>query len=180
MPRGWAIVDALSNAVRPLAAALLLAFTTTPSPALEPLPKPSGPVILVVSGAIKASNSVRGAEFDRDMLDALGLMEISTTTAWTDGVQRFEGVLLRSVLERVGADGTTITGIALNDYRAPIPIEDATLYDVLLASRMNGTDMQVRDRGPLWIVYPREEHPELLEPNYNDRWVWQLRELHVQ
>lgn len=163
-----------------LVAALLFALTAAASPAAEPLPQPTGPVILVVSGAVEVTNSERGAEFDRDMLYALGLTEISTTTAWTDGVQHFEGVLLRSVLERVGASGTTITGLALNDYRALIPFEDAALYDVLLASVMNGTEMQVRDRGPLWIVYPRDGHPELQEPQYNDRWVWQLRELQVQ
>ena len=165
---------------RRLAAALLLALTTPAALAAEPLPPPAGPVILLVSGAIEVTNSERGAEFDREMLEALGIAEIRTTTAWTDGVQQFEGVLLRSVLERVGAAGTTITGIALNDYRAPIPFEDAARYDVLLAGVMNGTALQVRDRGPLWIVYPRDTHSELQEPQYNDRWVWQLRELQVQ
>lgn len=137
-------------------------------------------MILTVTGNIDVTNTERGAEFDREMLYALGLTEIHTTTAWTDGVQVFEGVLLRSVLERVGASGTVVTGIALNEYAAPIPIEEAERYDVLLAAIMNGEEMAVRDRGPLWIVYPREAHPELLEPQYNDRWVWQLREINVQ
>ncbi len=165
---------------RPVAAALLLALTAARVVAAEPLPEPTGPVILRVTGSIEVTNSERGAEFDRDMLETLGTAEISTTTAWTDGPQHFEGVLLRSVLERVGAAGTTITGIALNDYRAPIPFEDAARYDVLLAGVMNGTELQVRDRGPLWVVYPRDTHAELQDPQYNDRWVWQLRELQVQ
>ncbi|MFD2648010.1 molybdopterin-dependent oxidoreductase [Devosia albogilva] len=180
MPRGKSGAGGLGAGWRWLAAALLFALTAAAPPAAEPLPQPTGPVILVVSGAVAVTNSGRGAEFDRDMLYALGLTEVSTTTAWTDGVQHFQGVLLRDVLERVGAVGTTITGLALNDYRAPIPFEDAALYDVLLATVMNGAEMQVRDRGPLWIVYPRDAHPELQEPQYNDRWVWQLRELQVQ
>lgn len=180
MPSGRSGAGVLSAGWRWRAAALLLALPAAASLAAEPLPPPTGPVILVVSGAVDVTNSARGAEFDRDMLYALGLTEISTTTAWTDGVQHFEGVLLRDVLERVGAAGTTITGLALNDYRAPIPFEEAALYDVLLATVMNGNEMQVRDRGPLWIVYPRDAHRELQEPLYNDRWVWQLRELQVQ
>ena len=158
----------------------VLVVASAPAFAIDPLPTPTGPVILTVTGNIEITNGERGAEFDREMLYALGLTEIETTTAWTDGPQLFEGVLLRSVLERVGASGTTITGTALNDYAASFPIEEADLYDVLLAAIMNGVEMQLRDRGPLWIVYPRDDHPALQEPQYNDRWVWQLREISVQ
>lgn len=160
-----------------LAAVLMLA---APAAALDPLPAPKGPVILLVSGNIEITNSPRGAEFDREMLYGLGVVEIKTTTAWTDGIQVFEGVLLRKLFERLGATGTTVTATALNDYIVTFPFEDAATYDVIAAARMNGVEMKVRDRGPLWVVYPREDHPELQAPEYNDRWAWQLRELHVQ
>ena len=161
-------------------AVALMGSVGGPAFGLDPLPAPTGPVILTVSGNITVSNTDKGAEFDREMLYALGLTEIRTHTAWTDGVQVFEGVLLRAVLERVGASGSTVTGNALNDYAASFPIEEASKYNVLLAAKMNGEEMQVRDRGPLWIVYPRDDHPELQEPQFNDRWVWQLSEIIVQ
>lgn len=148
--------------------------------AAEPLPPAEGPVLLVVSGNLEVTNSPQGAQFDREMLYGLGLTAVDTTTAWTDGVQAFEGVLLSAVLDRVGAHGTTITATAINDYEARIPIEDAATYEVLLAAKMNGTEMTVRDRGPLWIVYPRDSYPVLMEPLFNDRWVWQLREIRVE
>lgn len=166
--------------MRPWLALAVLVLAISPAVALDPLPAPTGPVILTVTGRVEITNSERGAEFDREMLYALGLTEFATTTAWTDGPQLFEGVLLRAVLERVGASGTTITGIALNDYAASFPFDEARRYDVLLAAIMNGEEMQLRDRGPLWIVYPRDDHPALQEPQYNDRWVWQLREINVQ
>lgn len=174
------ISAALFGFLRALCATLALVLVTGQAMALDPLPVPTAPVVLTVSGNIGVTNSEQGAHFDQKMLDALGLTEVRTTTAWTDGAQVFEGVLLRSVLERVGATGTTITGIALNDYVAPIPVEDATLYNVILASKMNGEALTVRDRGPLFVVYPRDDHPELQEPHRNDRWVWQLRELNVR
>ena len=148
--------------------------------AADPLPAPTGKTILLVKGNIAVTNSPEGAEFDRDMLYALGMTTVQTTTAWTDGVQTFEGVLLSAVLDRVGATGTTITATAINEYVAPIPFEEAAAYGVLLASKMNGTEMTVRDRGPLWVVYPRDSHAILSEPRFNDRWVWQLRELKVE
>ncbi len=163
-----------------LALVVIAALAIGPASAVDPLPAPTGPIILTVSGNIEVSNSEQGAQFDREMLYALGLSEVRTTTAWTDGLQAFEGVLLRDVLQRVGASGSIVTATAINDYVAPIPIEEAARYDVLLAATMNGVQMEVRDRGPLWIVYPREDHRELQEPQFNDRWVWQLREINVQ
>lgn len=157
-----------------------LALLACPTAALEPLPAPSGPVILTVTGNVAVTNSARGAEFDRPMLYALGLSKIATTTAWTDGVKQFEGVLLGKVLDRVGATGDLITAIAINDYVAPIPREDVDKYGVLLAATMDGTEMTVRDYGPLWVVYPRDDFPDLVETQNNDRWVWQLHELNVK
>ncbi|QQR38720.1 molybdopterin-dependent oxidoreductase [Devosia rhizoryzae] len=148
--------------------------------ALDPLPAPTGPVILTVAGDLEVTNSDEGADFDREMLYALGLTDLVTTTAWTDGPQTFRGVALQTVLDRVGAKGTTIKATALNDFRTSIPYEEAAKYNVLLASEMNGEEMSVRDRGPLWIVYPRSDFSELQAPEYNDRWAWQLRTLEIE
>ena len=148
--------------------------------AQEPLPAPKGPPILLVSGNIEVTNSERGAEFDREMLAALGVTTIETTTSWTDGVQVFEGVLARTVLDRVGASGETVVATALNDFVSPVPMSEIRKYNVLLAMTMNGKQMAVSDKGPIWIVYPRNDHRELQDSKYNDRWVWQLRELRVE
>lgn len=147
---------------------------------LDPLPQPSGPVILTVSGDVEVTNGEAGADFDREMLYALGLSEVVTTTAWTDGPQTFRGVPLQVVLDRVGASGTTIVATALNDFVTEIPLEEAEEFNILLAAFMNGEEMSVRDRGPLWIVYPREDFPEVQAPEYNDRWAWQLRSLEIK
>jgi hypothetical protein len=159
---------------------LIALLSWTIAHALEPLPAPKGPVILVVSGNIEVTNSPQGALFDREMLYSLGKSVVETTTSWTDGEQRFEGVLARAVMERVGASGTTLIATALNDFVAPVPMAEINKYDVLLATEMNGKQMEVSDKGPIWIVYPRNDHPELLDTKFNDRWVWQLRELRVE
>ena len=153
---------------------------TLPALALDPLATPTGPVLLTVSGNVEVTNSEDGADFDREMLYALGLTELVTTTAWTDGPQTFRGVPLQTVLDRIGATGTTITATALNDFVTQIPYEEATKYSILLATHMNGEEMSVRERGPLWIVYPRDEFPELQQPEFNDRWAWQLRALEIE
>ncbi len=160
--------------------AMTMALVLPAAWAAEPLPAPEGPVILLVSGNIAVINTDEGAAFDREMLQALGLTEIETSTPWTDGVPAFSGVLARTVLERVGAEGSTVMASALNDYTVEVPMEDFQNFDVLLATTMDGEEMKVSDKGPIWIVYPRDQHPELQDRRLHDRWVWQLKALRVQ
>jgi hypothetical protein len=154
--------------------------STVHAQTLPPLPAPAGTVILTVSGNIEVTNGEGSAAFDRDMLYELGVTEITTTTPWTDGPRVFSGVLARVVFERVGADGSAVLASALNDYTVEVPMEDFEKYDVLLATEMDGKEMLVSDKGPIWIVYPRDNEPALRERRLHDRWVWQLKALRVQ
>lgn len=157
-----------------------LAILPVTSQAADPLPAPQGQVILTVTGNIAVSNSTEGAAFDRAMLEEIGLTELSTSTPWTDGVQKFNGILGRTLLERVGAQGSVVMATALNDYTVELPMDDFGTYDVLLALDMNGAAMQVSDKGPVWIVYPRDQVPALQDRKLHDRWVWQLKSLQVK
>lgn len=147
---------------------------------LPPLEAPTGPTLLTVSGAIAVTNTEGAAIFDRDMFNALGTVQITTSTPWTDGPQTFSGVLGRTVLERVGAQGTVVLASALNDYTVEVPIDDFLSYDVMLATHMNGEEMKISDKGPIWIVYPRDSEPKLQDRRLHDRWVWQLKSLKVR
>jgi hypothetical protein len=124
-------------------------------------------------------------DMDEQRLATLPAAALMTHTAWTEGPQRFEGVLMRDVLAMAGIGaaalkGRSVEAMALNDYRITIPAADFLKYDVLLARSLNGKPMTRRDKGPYWIVYPRDQHPELADSRYELRWVWQLRELRVQ
>ena len=150
-----------------------------PLRAEEPLPAPAGPVILTVSGAIGRTNAAGEARFDREMLETLGLTTVRTSTNWTDGVKVFEGVLLETVLRRVGASGSKVHAFALDDFQNTIPVSDLE-YGVLLAMRMDGQPLTLRTKGPLWIVYPRDTYAALNDVRYDSRWVWQLKSLRVE
>lgn len=158
------------------------ALTIPPAAAADPAPlaDPAGAVILEVDGAISVSNRDGRARFDRSMLAELGRGEITTTTEWTDGRTDFAGVPLQAVLERVGASGTMLTVTALNDYSVEVPLADAAQFGVLLATEMNGRRLSVRDKGPIWVVYPRDDFEELNDVAYNERWVWQVARITVK
>jgi len=165
-----------------LSIVILLGFwlPQTAAQGAEALPEPKGPVILTLSGDISLTNAAGEARFDRAMLLALPQQEIATSTDWTDGVPAFRGPLLRDVLAAAGAQGQSLRAIALNDYSAIIPRTDAERYDIVLAMEMDGKRLRVRDKGPLWIVYPRDRHPELRDEATTARWVWQLKAIEVE
>lgn len=144
------------------------------------MPPPKSPLILEVRGAVSRTNAEGAAHFDMAMLRLLPAAQLETTTAVTDGVRRFDGFLMRDLLAHVGAQGTTVTARALNDYTIDIAIEDFDRFDVLVAYEMDGEPLLTSDKGPLWIVYPRDQHMELQDIRFDYRWVWQLRWLDIR
>lgn len=143
------------------------------------LGRPAGETLLTITGAIANPNVDGVAEFDLAMLDALESRAAAMETPWTEGRTAFDGPLLRAVLDAAGAKGKTLIVKALNDYSAEVPMDDAHKYPTILAIRMNGTEMSVRDKGPLFMIYPFDAHPELYNEKYFSRSVWQIREIEV-
>jgi len=144
-----------------------------------PIPEPTGPVILTVSGKIRSGKPVR---FDLATLESLGLIRFTTPTNWTAEPSEFEGVLLSALLDAVGVDpaATTLNFTALNDYEGPAPIVDCRKWPVMLALKRAGEYMSRRDRGPVWVIYPQHAYPELGQREYFSRWVWQLKAITVE
>ena len=114
------------------------------------------------------------------MLEALPQTVIRTETPWTEGVVEFEGPLLRTVLAHVDARGETLEAVALNDYSVDIPVQDTVDYPVILALKMNGNTLRVRNKGPLWVIYPWDDYRALRSESYYARAIWQLRRLIVR
>lgn len=166
-----------------LLAAIVAAFCIqTPSIARDAsmLAIPEGPFVLEVRGGISRTNIDGAAYFDMEMLKALPSARLETSTAVTDGVRRFGGFLMRDLLAHVGARGSTVIARALNDYMIEIEINEFDRYDVLVAYEMDGEPLLSSDKGPLWIVYPRDQHAALKDIRYDYRWVWQLQRLDIR
>lgn len=160
---------------------LVLAALSGPLPASEtPLPMPSGEVVLTVSGRIDATNSGDLAVLDVAALEAMGPVNFETTTIWTDGVQTFRGVPLATLMERLGAEGEMISASALNDYTVEIPLTDAVEGGPIVAFEQNGKQLSVRDKGPLWIVYPYDSRTDYQAEVIYARSIWQLARIEVK
>ena len=158
-----------------VAAAAVMMVSAVAAPLSMPKDKP----ILEIAGSISATNKDGAAVFDREMLESLGLETITTTTPWHKGPVTFEGVRMSKVMQLVQAKGKTVKALALNDYETQIPMEDFSKFNVLLALKRDGEYMPVRDKGPLFIVYPYDSTPELKSQTYYGRSAWQLKKLEI-
>lgn len=144
------------------------------------LEAPKGRVILTVSGNITETNSDQGALFDREMLLELGVDSMDTGTPWTEGVNTFSGPRLAALLDTVGAKGESLSVTALNDYSANLPVQDAYDHNIMLAMDVNGKKMSVRDKGPIFVLYPFADDPSLNNEVIHNRSVWQVKAITVK
>ena len=156
----------------------MAALATAPARALG---APTGKVLLTISGTLANPNDHDAASFDLALLQTLPQHSFSTRTPWYAQPRRFSGVLLRDLLASVGAPaGATLKAVALNDYRVDIPTDDLMRHGAMLAYLLDDKPMSVREKGPLVIIYPFDDQPELRTPVHYSRAIWQLRSLELR
>lgn len=161
-------------------AALLLQLLAVGSVHACTIPQPKGDVILTVQGMINECNTGLEVHFDRALIESLPLTAIKTNNPWEHGAVTYQGVLMRDLLKYVGADGTTATISALNDYRADLTLADMQAYDVILAYKREGEDLSVREKGPFFVVFPFSDVPALATESRYAQSVWQVNQITVK
>ncbi|WP_066261235.1 hypothetical protein [Hydrogenophaga flava] len=160
------------------ASALLCALTL--SGAALALEAPKERPILAISGKIAEKNAGDVARFDMKMIEALPQHTFTTSTPWFDKPVKFTGPLLADVLAAVKASGTSVSAVAINDYKVTIPAADAAKFKVIVARLIDDKPIPVREKGPLFVVYPFDSSVELRTSTYYERSIWQLKALDIQ
>ena len=160
--------------------AALFCVMVSPSAFAEKLPAPVGKPVLTISGLIANTNEGDTAVFDVAALEKLGMETLVTTTPWYSGKVRFDGISLSKLMDLVGAKGKSARVLALNDYTTIVPLDDFHKFPVILALKMNGEYMRIRDKGPLFIVYRYDSSPELQNQIYYSRSAWQVSKIIIE
>ena len=136
-------------------------------------------VILTITGKIADKNTPSAAVFDLAMLQEIGVAGFETSTTWTEGVIQFDGVSLKALLDRLGVSEGTLKMYAINDYVIEVPVSDAVENGPILAYSQNGEMMSVRDKGPLWMLYPFDLNEDYRTEVIYSRSIWQLVKIEV-
>jgi len=171
--------DSIRQFIQPFLALVLVCFGglySAPSVALEPA---TGKVLLTISGNIKNTNAGDEAHIDQAILDSLPVTRFKTATEWDDGVIEFEGVTVKHLLEHIGAGGAKFTALAIDGYEVEFMGVDVDTYPVLIAYKQDGKPLTVRTLGPLRIMFPYDDHPELHTQANLTLSVWQLINMRV-
>ncbi len=124
---------------------------------------------------------------DRDALTSLPAQSFTTSTIWTEGPQEFTGLAMADLLailtnldetltmDRLNAASFTL--IAANGYQIEVPIAHYSERTALIAYARNGQPMTLRDKGPLWIVYPFDTDPMYRSEVIYANSIWQLEQI---
>ena len=144
------------------------------------LERPTGKVILTVTGALNARNDADGAAFDLALFERLPQHSLSTRTPWYPKPRKFNGVLFGELLKALDSQATSVRAVALNDYRVDIPADDLIRHGALIASHLDDQPIPVRDKGPLLIIYPFDARPEMRTAVHYSRAIWQHRGLELR
>lgn len=140
-------------------------------------------VLLSVTGAIGRTNAPDGArryDFTAEAFDALPVQEIRTSTPWHKGVSTYSGPFLADVLAQVGASGSLLQMTALNDYQVRMPASEVLPFRPIIARRVDGALMTVRNKGPLFMIFPFDELPQTRNDLVYSRAIWQLTAIEVR
>ncbi|MGI3171487.1 molybdopterin-dependent oxidoreductase [Pseudooceanicola sp. C21-150M6] len=112
-------------------------------------------------------------------LRGLPAESFSTTTIWTEGTQHFTGVSVAWLLDYLDIDEGRLQLTAANAYQITIPVEELMTSKAILAYDRNGRPMTLRDKGPLWLVYPYDSGPEYQNEKIYANSIWQLEDINV-
>jgi hypothetical protein len=157
-----------------MVAALVLAMQTASWAGA--LGKPTGTVVLTIAGKIENAN--RGAfdplhdrflkhheksfstaaEFDIDMLEALGMKKISFGYKEWSAPELMEGPLLKDVLAKAGAVGKRITTLALDGYAVDFTDKDLLAKNYVLVLKRNSRYLKLGEYGPTLIAFDRDHN----------------------
>lgn len=176
--------------------ALLVFLLTSPAMAVE-LGKPTGPVVVTLAGAIGNTNRPpydektdlflkyhektfeKAAAFDYAMLEALGTQQVEIKVpAWAAPV-RLEGPRLADLLAAVGAEGKTVSLVALDGYASEISWTEVKALNWIVGIKRDGRYLGLGQQGPLWVVYT---YPDGRDLSNDDelRWPWATFYIEVQ
>lgn len=169
--------------------ALAVAFLSAAPAAAAELEKPDFPVVVTVAGKIANTNRPpydptadlflkyhersfdKAAAFDIPMLEALGMHAVELEIpGWPEPVV-VEGPYLKDLLAAVGAEGDTVSLVALDGYASELNMSDVEALDWIVGLRADGQPLGLGQRGPLWVVYSYPDGRALTAED-ELRWPW--------
>ena len=121
------------------------------------------------------SESTQPTQLGWAELQALPQTEVHTISPHQTGIKgtvyHYRGVAVSELLKHHGVAKTAqqVTFVAYDGFRSTVSVKDLMNYPILIATERNGRPIPRGEGGPILLVFPYSEHPELAS-RYPDRW----------
>ena len=124
--------------------------------------------ITLINGETKTEVTAGQWEPNRTQIKTVDFSMPGTTKEY-----EFTGVTLKALMEIAGAtDCTSIVVRSSDGWEAVVEAADALAYDIMITDNyVGGKEIPADAGGPIKLVFPATEHPELNEKY--DAWAWQ-------
>lgn len=147
----------------------------------DPIPPPSGEVILTISGDVSVTNVDDTLQLDMPTLERLGLVKYSLVDPYSNEDAVFTGVLMSDLVKVLGiTDSSKVLHlVALDDYQVDLTMAQTELWPIILATRNNDEYITVDNSGPTRIIFPYDVYPELDPGEHVVDWIWSVSSIRV-
>ncbi|AUI85975.1 hypothetical protein BS333_06030 [Vibrio azureus] len=113
-------------------------------------------------------------------LQSLPQKEVITVLPWFEGDNTFSGFLLTDLLKKNKITmPEMVTILALNDYKVTISKSDIIKYEPIIALKMSGEYMNVKNKGPFWLIFSLSDFKEIDTLEYHAKMIWQIKEIYL-
>jgi hypothetical protein len=143
--------------------------------------KPTGKVVVTVTGSITETNSDKGLELDMAMLEGIGAKLYDGADPWL-GKKKYTGVVIADILKFAGAskDVAEVIVIAKDGKKVTLKAEDVDKYPIMLATQDAGKPIGAGLGGPVKLAFPYTTYPELQKMYPKEDWSWFVVTLEVK
>lgn len=139
-----------------------------------------GAAMLTITGNIGEKNAGENYEFTLDDLKANAIKQ-SVTDPWVKQKDEYTGIALQKILEITKAEGaTTLTLICKDGMKVDVAAKDVKEYPIMLAFEIEGKAIDEKGGGPVKVVYPYDDYPELEQMYSHDQWAWYIEKVEIE
>ncbi|MDR7123995.1 oxidoreductase [Pseudotabrizicola sp. 4114] len=139
---------------------------------LSPAQSDTAGVVLLTLHGPDGAQGLRLAD-----LDSFEQHSFTTSTIWTTGLMEFSGPALTDVVVSAGSVAGGLRLRAANDYSITLNPSMLEAQATIIATRINGKTFGVRERGPLWLVFPYDAHARFRTEQIFAASIWQLTDI---
>lgn len=145
------------------------------TPPYPPIPEPAGNLdqVLIVQADPSTNCGVKELILSAKQLEELPQKTFKTMHTWAPIAQEFSGPLLADVLKLACPNVRDIYLRSLDQYSVMVNFPTVAKYEPIVALKINGQSLTIRERGPLWLMVNTDGY-KIPTRSLDNMLVWQL------